>query len=77
MYAMVYTRPDLTYANSTVSQFMLNQGKQRWEAVKWVVYNIPFLEYVLRYIFKIFNHILSIFLSIYICFMIIYITAWY
>ena len=37
MYAMDCTRPDLAYAVSTVSRFMSNPGKQRWEAVKWVL----------------------------------------
>jgi len=37
MYAMVYTRPDLAYVVSTVSQFMSNPEKQHWEAVKWVL----------------------------------------
>jgi len=36
-YAMIYTRPDLTCAVSTVNWFMLNPGKQHWEAVKWVL----------------------------------------
>jgi len=37
MYAIVYTRPDLDYAVSTVSQFMSNSGKQHWKAIKWVL----------------------------------------
>jgi len=37
MYAMVCTRSDLAYVVSTVSWFMLNPGKQYWEAVKWVL----------------------------------------
>ena len=37
MYAIVCTRPDLTYAVSIVSWFMSNPGKQHWEAVKWVL----------------------------------------
>ena len=36
MYAMIYTRPDLAYAVSTVSQFMLNIGRRHWDAIKWV-----------------------------------------
>jgi len=32
MYAMVCTMPDLTYAVSRVSRFMLNPDKQHWEA---------------------------------------------
>jgi len=34
IYTMVYTRSDLAYAISTVSQFISNPGKQHWEAVK-------------------------------------------
>jgi len=37
MYAMVCTRPDLTYAVSTVSRFISNSKRQHWEAVKWVL----------------------------------------
>jgi len=34
MYAIICARPDLAYAVSTVSRFMLNSGKQHWKAVK-------------------------------------------
>jgi len=37
MHAMLYTRPGLAYAVSTVSRFMSNPGRQYWEAVKWVL----------------------------------------
>jgi len=37
MYAMVCTRPDLSYIVSTISWFMSNLGKQHWEVVKWVL----------------------------------------
>ena len=37
MYAIVYTRSDLTYTVSTVSQFMSNSRKQHSEVVKWVL----------------------------------------
>ena len=34
MYAMVYTRPDISYAISVVSRFMGNLGKAHWQALK-------------------------------------------
>ena len=34
IYVIICTMPDLTYAVSTVNQFMSNPGKQHWEAVK-------------------------------------------
>ncbi|XP_042951770.1 secreted RxLR effector protein 161-like [Carya illinoinensis] len=37
MYAMVCTRPDLTYAVSVVSRFMSNPGKAHWHAIKWLL----------------------------------------
>ena len=37
MHVMVYIRPDLAYAVSTVSRFMSNPDKQHWEIVKWVL----------------------------------------
>jgi len=37
MYAMVCTRPDLSYAVSVVSRFMHNSGKYHWNAVKWIL----------------------------------------
>ena len=36
MYAMVCTRPDITYAVGVVSKFMVNLGKDHWEVVKWI-----------------------------------------
>jgi hypothetical protein len=36
MYAMVCSRPDLSYAMSLVSRYMANPGKIHWEAVKWI-----------------------------------------
>jgi hypothetical protein len=36
MYASVATRPDITYAVSTLSQFLENPGEAHWEAVKRV-----------------------------------------
>jgi len=37
MYAMICTRPDLTYAVSTVSRFMSNPRKKHLKATKWVL----------------------------------------
>ncbi|GJQ96748.1 retrovirus-related pol polyprotein from transposon TNT 1-94 [Tanacetum coccineum] len=37
MYAMVYTRPDITHAVGVVSEFMSNPGMEHWEAVKWLL----------------------------------------
>ena len=34
MYAMVCTRPDIAHAIGVVSRFMVNLGKDHWEAVK-------------------------------------------
>ena len=36
MYAMVYTRPNIAYAVGVVNRFMINPGKDHWEAVKWI-----------------------------------------
>ena len=36
MYAIVYTRPDIAHAVGVVSKFMVNPGKDHWEAVKWI-----------------------------------------
>ncbi|PKI32486.1 hypothetical protein CRG98_047123 [Punica granatum] len=36
MYAMVCTRPDIAHAVGVVSRYISNQGKQHWEAVKWI-----------------------------------------
>lgn len=37
MYAMVCTRPDLSYAVSAVSRYMANPGKEHWKAVQWIL----------------------------------------
>ncbi|WVZ52997.1 hypothetical protein U9M48_003991 [Paspalum notatum var. saurae] len=37
MYAMVCSRPDLSYAMSLVSRYMANPGKEHWNAVKWIL----------------------------------------
>src|SRR6266498_1479104 len=36
MYAMVCSRPDLSYAISVVSRYMANPGKEHWKAVQWI-----------------------------------------
>lgn len=37
MYAMVYTRPDISQAVSMVSRYMYNPGKGHWQAVKQIL----------------------------------------
>ena len=37
MYAMVGTRPDVSYALGLVSRFMSKPGSMHWEAVKWLL----------------------------------------
>ncbi|KAL1093632.1 hypothetical protein V6Z11_D06G044000 [Gossypium hirsutum] len=37
MYAMVCSRPDLSYAVSAVSRYMANPDKEHWKAVSWVL----------------------------------------
>ena len=37
MYAMVCTRPDITYAVGVISYFLSNPGRLHWEAVKWIM----------------------------------------
>jgi hypothetical protein len=36
MYAMVCSRPDLSYAMSLVSRYMANPSKEHWKAVQWI-----------------------------------------
>ena len=36
IYAMVCSRPDLSYALSVVSRYMANPGKEHWKAVQWI-----------------------------------------
>jgi hypothetical protein len=36
MYAMVFSCPDLSYAMSLVSRYMVNPGRTHWKAVKWI-----------------------------------------
>lgn len=37
MYAMVYTRPDISHVVGVVSRYMHNPGKDHWQAVKWIL----------------------------------------
>ncbi|KAG8496528.1 hypothetical protein CXB51_007650 [Gossypium anomalum] len=37
MYVMVYSRPDLSYAISAVSRYMVNPSKEHWKAVQWIL----------------------------------------
>ncbi|KAG8486285.1 hypothetical protein CXB51_019701 [Gossypium anomalum] len=37
MYAMVCSRPDLSYAVSAVSRYMANPGKEHWKVVQWIL----------------------------------------
>ncbi|KAG8493847.1 hypothetical protein CXB51_011132 [Gossypium anomalum] len=37
MYAIVCSRPDLSYAVSAVSRYMANPGKEHWKAVQWIL----------------------------------------
>ena len=37
MYAMIGTRPDITYGVSLVSIFMSKPSRDRWKAVKWLL----------------------------------------
>ena len=48
MYASVSTRPDITFAVSTLSQFLDNPGDIHWEAVKRVLFYQSMLDCVPR-----------------------------
>src|SRR5215216_7962304 len=37
MYAMVCSRPDLSFAMSLVSRYMANLGKEHWKVVQWIL----------------------------------------
>ena len=37
MYAMVYTRPDISHAVSIVNRYMAYPGREYWQAVKWIL----------------------------------------
>jgi hypothetical protein len=36
-YVMVCTRPNIAHAVGIVSRYMNNQGKEHWEAIKWIL----------------------------------------
>ena len=36
IYAMVCSRPDLSYAMSLVSRYMANPCKEHWKVVQWI-----------------------------------------
>lgn len=40
MYAILYTRPDLTFAVGLVNKFLSNLGLQHWYAVKRILWYI-------------------------------------
>ena len=40
MYLMVCTRPKISYAVSVVSRYMVDPGKEHWNAVKWIFRNL-------------------------------------
>ncbi|KAG8498762.1 hypothetical protein CXB51_005210 [Gossypium anomalum] len=37
MYAMVCSCPDLSYAVSAVSRYMVNPGKEHWKVIQWIL----------------------------------------
>jgi len=37
MYAMVFTRPNISHVVGFVSRYMNNPGKEHWEVVKWIL----------------------------------------
>ncbi|GKG32802.1 hypothetical protein Tco_0430312, partial [Tanacetum coccineum] len=37
MYLMMCTRPYITYAVCVTSRYLVNPGKNHWEAVKWIL----------------------------------------
>ena len=37
MYAMVYTRPDISHAVSVINRYMGNSSKMHWQVVKWIL----------------------------------------
>ena len=40
MCVMVCTRPDIADAVGVVSRFLVNPGKEHWEAIKWIFNNL-------------------------------------
>ncbi|CAL2258919.1 unnamed protein product [Prunus armeniaca] len=51
MYAMVCTRPDIAQAISVVSRYMSNSGKQHWDAVKWILWDLDKRRSTSGYVF--------------------------
>ena len=37
MYAMVYSRPDLAYAISAATRYMIKLSKEHWKAIQWIM----------------------------------------
>lgn len=37
MYAMVLTRPDISFVVSVVSRYMESPGREHWKVVKWIM----------------------------------------
>ncbi|XP_070026242.1 secreted RxLR effector protein 161-like [Nicotiana sylvestris] len=46
MYAMVYTRSDISQAVGVISTYMHNPGKEHWQVVKWILQYIHNTVYV-------------------------------
>ena len=44
MYAMVCTRPDISYAVGVVSRYMHNPGKDHWQTIKWILRYIHIVD---------------------------------
>ena len=40
MYAMVHTRPNISYVVSIVNRYMHNLRKGHWQVVKWIMWYI-------------------------------------
>ncbi|KAG8492340.1 hypothetical protein CXB51_009634 [Gossypium anomalum] len=56
MYAMVCSRPDLSYAVIAISRYMANPGKEHWKAVQWILRYLQDLDRrrsLLGYVFTI------------------------
>jgi hypothetical protein len=37
VYVMVFTRPDIAHVVGVMRRSMNNPGKERWEALKWIL----------------------------------------
>ena len=50
MYAIVCTQLDISHAVSVVSRYMMNLGKEHWNAIKWIFrYFAGTIDYGLLY----------------------------